>query len=124
MSQRISACISRTVVSAGILIEESAGLKKLVTSTTSPNDARLHFSQFEEGRNPCASRLHPTWSQPVFRQAQNLPGVQLWVSYSLHRLARVRIVRHRRDQHLVLVDELVQNSFLRLCKDDCKVLRQ
>ena len=46
------------------------------------------------------------------------------MKYSFYRLARVRIVRHYGDQHLALVDELVQKTFLRLCQDDCKVLRQ
>ncbi len=36
----------------------------------------------------------------------------------------VRIVRRYGDQNLALVDDLVQETFLRLCRDDCKVLRQ
>ncbi len=36
----------------------------------------------------------------------------------------VRIVRRYGDQNLALVDDLVQETFLRLCRDNCKVLRQ
>lgn len=36
----------------------------------------------------------------------------------------VRIVRRYGDPNPALVDDLVQETFLRLCRDDCKVLRQ
>lgn len=36
----------------------------------------------------------------------------------------MRVVRRYGEQNSALVDDLVQETFLRLCRDDCKVLRQ